>query len=142
MQEHSPLLHNYEAMKSSVMEEVRRIFKPEFLNRIDEILVFHALNQENIGQIAEILLHQFAARCLAQMDITLKVSAAARDLIAKAGYDAKYGARPLKRAIQTKVEDALAQEILEGHVKAGDKVLVGVSKEEIKFTVRDEKLLE
>ena len=134
--------HNYEAMKSSVMEEVRRIFKPEFLNRIDEILVFHALNQENIGQIAEILLHQFAARCLAQMDITLKVSAAARDLIAKAGYDAKYGARPLKRAIQTKVEDALAQEILEGHVKAGDKVLVGVSKEEIKFAVRDEKLLE
>ena len=121
---------------------MRRIFKPEFLNRIDEILVFHALNQENIGQIAEILLHQFAARCLAQMDITLKVSAAARDLIAKAGYDAKYGARPLKRAIQTKVEDALAQEILEGHVKAGDKVLVGVSKEEIKFTVRDEKLLE
>lgn len=134
--------HNYETMKGSVMEEVRRMFKPEFLNRIDEIIVFHALNRDNIAQIAEILLNQFAVRCRQQMDITLKVSAAARDLIAKAGYDEKYGARPLKRAIQTKVEDALAQEILEGHVKAGDRVLAGVSKEEIKFSVKDEKSLE
>lgn len=133
---------NYEAMKGSVMEEVRRMFKPEFLNRIDEIIVFHALNRDNIAQIAEILLNQFAARCSVQMNITLKVSAAARELIAKAGFDEKYGARPLKRAIQTKVEDALAQEILEGHVKAGDRVLLGVSKEEIKFSVKDEKLLE
>lgn len=134
--------HNYEYMKGSVMEEVRRMFKPEFLNRIDETIVFHALNRENIAKIAEILLGQFAKRCKEQMDITLKVSPAARELIAKAGYDEKYGARPLKRAIQTKVEDALAQEILEGKVKAGDKVLLGISKEEIKFSVKNEKALD
>ena len=134
--------HNYEYMKGSVMEEVRRMFKPEFLNRIDETIVFHALNRENIAKIAEILLAQFAKRCKEQMDITLKVSPAARELIAKAGYDEKYGARPLKRAIQTKVEDALAQEILEGKVKAGDKVLLGISKEEIKFSVKNEKALD
>lgn len=134
--------HNYEYMKGSVMEEVRRMFKPEFLNRIDETIVFHALNRENIAKIAEILLGQFAKRCKEQMDITLKVSPAARELIAKAGYDEKYGARPLKRAIQTKVEDALAQEILEGKVKEGDKVLLGISKEEIKFSVKNEKALD
>lgn len=134
--------HNYEYMKGSVMEEVRRMFKPEFLNRIDETIVFHALNRENITRIAEILLEQFAKRCKEQMDITLKISSAAKELIAKAGFDEKYGARPLKRAIQTKVEDALAQEILEGKVKAGDKVLLGVSKEEIKFSVKSEKALD
>ena len=134
--------HNYEYMKGSVMEEVRRMFKPEFLNRIDETIVFHALNRENITRIAEILLEQFAKRCKEQMDITLKISSAAKELIAKAGFDEKYGARPLKRAIQTKVEDALAQEILEGKVKAGDKVLLGGSKEEIKFSVKSEKALD
>ena len=134
--------HNYEYMKGSVMEEVRRMFKPEFLNRIDETIVFHALNRENITRIAEILLEQFAKRCKEQMDITMKISSAAKELIAKAGFDEKYGARPLKRAIQTKVEDALAQEILEGKVKAGDKVLLGVSKEEIKFSVKSEKALD
>ena len=124
------------------MDEVKRMFKPEFLNRIDETIVFHALNRENITRIAEILLEQFAKRCKEQMDITLKISSAAKELIAKAGFDEKYGARPLKRAIQTKVEDALAQEILEGKVKAGDKVLLGVSKEEIKFSVKSEKALD
>lgn len=79
--------HNYEYMKGSVMEEVRRMFKPEFLNRIDETIVFHALNRENITRIAEILLEQFAKRCKEQMDITLKISSAAKELIAKAGFD-------------------------------------------------------
>lgn len=134
--------HNYETMKTGVMEEVRRMFKPEFLNRIDEIMVFHSLNQENIAKIAEILLAEFAKRCSEQMDITIKVSPAARDLIAKAGFDEKYGARPLKRAIQNRIEDALSEEILEGHIKPGDKVTVGVSKEEIKFSVKEEKPLE
>ena len=132
----------YQRMKTGVMDEVKRMFKPEFLNRIDETIVFHALNRENITRIAEILLEQFAKRCKEQMDITLKISSAAKELIAKAGFDEKYGARPLKRAIQTKVEDALAQEILEGKVKAGDKVLLGVSKEEIKFSVKSEKALD
>ena len=133
---------DYERMKSGVMEEVRRMFKPEFLNRIDEIMVFHSLNKENIRKIVTILLKNLEKRCQEQLDIILKVTGAAKDLIADAGFDSKYGARPLKRAIQTKVEDALAQEILEGKVKAGDKVLLGVSKEEIKFSVKSEKALD
>ena len=123
-------------MKSSVMEEVRRIFKPEFLNRIDEVMVFHSLNRENVKSIADLLLKDFAKRCKRQMDLELKFTDAARSLIAEEGFDEKYGARPLKRQIQNKIEDALAQEILEGQVKAGDTVTVGASKKEIKFSVK------
>lgn len=114
-------------MKDNVMEEVRRIFKPEFLNRIDEIIVFHSLNKEHVKKIAGILLNEFARRCKQQLDITLEVRPSAKELISEAGFDEKYGARPLKRAIQTKVEDALAQEILEGRVKTGDTVAVGIA---------------
>lgn len=128
---------DYEFMKSGVMEEVRRMFKPEFLNRIDEILVFHALNRENVRQIAGLLLTDLQKRCREQMNIILKVSPAAKDYIAEAGFDSKYGARPLKRAIQSKIEDALAEEILEGHVKQGDTVTVGIHKKAIKFSVSD-----
>lgn len=128
---------DYEFMKSGVMEEVRRMFKPEFLNRIDEILVFHALNRENVRQIAGLLLTDLQKRCREQMNIILKVSPAAKDYIAEAGFDSKYGARPLKRAIQSKIEDALAEEILEGHVKQGDTVTVGIQKKAIKFSVSD-----
>ncbi len=133
---------NYEAMKGNVMEEVRRIFKPEFLNRIDEIMVFHSLNKEHVKKIAGILLNQFVGRCREQMDIQLEIRPSAKELVAEAGFDEKYGARPLKRAIQTKIEDALAQEILEGRVKSGDTVAVGVSKKDIKFTVKPHKELE
>ena len=113
------------------------MFKPEFLNRIDETIVFHALNRENITRIAEILLEQFAKRCKEQMDITLKISSAAKELIAKAGFDEKYGARPLRRAIQTKIEDEMATEILEGRIKAGDTVQVKVKDKKIYFEVKD-----
>ncbi len=128
---------DYEFMKNGVMEEVRRMFKPEFLNRIDEILVFHALNRENVRQITGLLLTDLQKRCREQMNIILKVSPAAKDYIAEAGFDSKYGARPLKRAIQSKIEDALAEEILEGHVKQGDTVTVGIHKKAIKFSVSD-----
>ena len=94
---------NYDRMKSGVMEEVRRMFKPEFLNRIDEIMVFHSLNKENIRKIVTILLKNLEKRCQEQLNITLKVTGAAKDLIADAGFDSKYGARPLRRAIQTKI---------------------------------------
>mgnify|MGYP000497130872 CR=1 FL=1 len=119
--------HNYEYMKGSVMEEVRRMFKPEFLNRIDETIVFHALNRENITRIAEILLEQFAKRCKEQMDITLKISSAAKELIAKAGFDEKYGARPLKRYLQKNVETLAAKLILADGVRAGDTIEIGLS---------------
>lgn len=127
---------NYERMKGSVMEEVRRMFKPEFINRIDEIIVFHSLNRDHVKTIADLLLKEFAKRCKKQMNLDLKFSEAARSLIAEEGFDEKYGARPLKRAIQNKIEDALAQEILEGKIHAGDMVAVGAQKKEIKFSVK------
>lgn len=127
---------DYERMKSGVMEEVKRLFRPEFLNRIDEIIVFHSLEKEHIRSIVNILLNGFAKRCKEQMAITLKVQNTAKDLIAEAGFDQKYGARPLKRAIQNQIEDALAEEILEGKIKRGDTVSVGVRDKKIRFTVK------
>jgi ATP-dependent Clp protease ATP-binding subunit ClpC len=124
---------NYESMKSSVMEEVRRIFKPEFLNRIDDIIVFHSLNQEQIREIAGLLIAELQNRCREQMNLTLRVSPAVKNKIAEAGFDEKYGARPLRRAIQNQLEDALAEEILSGNVKAGDTVQVSVHKGKIIF---------
>jgi len=125
---------DYERMKSNVMEEVRRLFKPEFLNRIDEIMVFHTLNKENIRKIVGLLLKKLEARCREQLGINLKISDSARDYLAEAGFDSKYGARPLRRAIQTKLEDKLAEEILEGHIRRGDVVRVGLHQKELRFT--------
>ncbi len=124
---------DYERMKSGVMEEVRRMFRPEFLNRIDEIIVFHSLNKEHIRKIVTILLNTLEKRCASQMNLTLKVTAAVKDSLAEAGFDSKYGARPLRRAIQTKIEDALANEILEGHVHQGDTVTVRMTDKKITF---------
>lgn len=128
---------DYEYMKSGVMEEVKRIFRPEFLNRIDDIIVFHALTKENIRQIVTILLKNLQKRCQEQMNITLKIRTSVKDYLAEEGYDSKYGARPLKRAIQSKIEDAMAEEILMGHIKAGDTVSVGMYKKDVKFYVSD-----
>ncbi|MCI8814755.1 MAG: ATP-dependent Clp protease ATP-binding subunit, partial [Lachnospiraceae bacterium] len=124
---------DYERMKSGVMDEVKRIFKPEFINRIDEIIVFHALNKEHIRKIVTLLLKSLIKRCREQMSINLKVSTAVKDYIAQEGYDSKYGARPLRRAIQSKIEDALANEILEKRIGSGDEVQVKLSKNEIVF---------
>lgn len=121
-------------MKSNVMDEVKRLFKPEFLNRIDEIIVFHALNKEHIHSIVLIMLDILAKRVKAQMNITIEVDEAAREYIVEKGYDEKYGARPLRRAIQSKVEDALAEKILEGTIKAGDHVLVTKGEKELEFS--------
>ena len=112
------------------MGEVRNIFRPEFLNRVDEIIVFHALTEQEIDEIARLLLGQVCKR-LNERGITLDVEADALSLISKAGYDLQYGARPLRRAIQRMVEDALSEEILMGHIRLGDHV---------RATVRDDKL--
>ena len=125
--------HNYEAMKNSVMEEVRRMFKPEFLNRIDEIIVFHALNKEQMKSIVNILLKELTNRCHQQLGIELKVRDSVKLHIVETAYDVKYGARPLKRAIQTKIEDALADEILSGRVERGSQVTVTMRKGKIIF---------
>ncbi len=114
---------NYEAMKGSVMEEVRRIFRPEFLNRIDETIVFHSLSKDEICQIVTLLLKDLKKRASVQMGITLKVRSSVRDHIAEAGFDEKYGARPLRRAVQNQLEDALAENLLSGNIKAGQTVV-------------------
>ncbi len=124
---------DYERMKSNVMEEVRRLFKPEFLNRIDEIMVFHTLNKQHIRKIVSLLLKNLESRCQEQMDIRLKITDSVKDYLSEAGFDNKYGARPLRRAIQTKLEDSLANEILEGKIKRGDTVKVQLHQKKLKF---------
>ncbi len=125
---------DYEKMKSGVMEEVKHIFKPEFINRIDEIIVFHALGQEDMKKIVTLLINDLAKRAKDQMNITLTVRENVKKHIVEKGSDKKYGARPLKRAIQTMLEDKLAEEILEGHIKEGQEVIVSLVKNEIKMT--------
>ncbi len=116
---------DYNRMKDGVMEEVRRIFKPEFLNRIDEIIVFHSLTRENIREIVSIMFSRVASRALEELSIKLKCTEEFINHIADKGFDEKYGARPLRRAIQNEVEDRLSEEILSGGVKEGDTVTIG-----------------
>lgn len=127
---------DYEKMKSGVMEEVRKIFKPEFINRIDEIMVFHPLTKENMHQIVTLLCTNLSERCKKQMQIRLSVSNALKEHIVEKYADYKMGARPLKRALQQVVEDKLAEEILSGRVKSGDSVTAGYRKEKVVFDVK------
>ena len=115
---------DYKRMKEGVMDEVKRIFRPEFINRIDEIIVFHSLTRDNIKEIVGIMVNNIAKRSKAQMDITLEASGEVLEHLAEVGYDEKYGARPLRRAIQTNVEDKLAEAILAGDIKEGDTVSI------------------
>lgn len=118
----------HEKMKSNVMDELKRTFKPEFLNRIDDIIVFHALSEANVKDITGLMLKELKNRVQTQMDIELKFTDHAKKYIFEKGYDKKYGARPLKRAIQTYVEDELAEAMLRGDVKKGDTVTVSTKK--------------
>lgn len=126
---------NYEAMKDGVMEEIKKLFKPELLNRIDEIIVFHSLQKEQMQKILSIMIKEISDRALGQLGISVKISGAAKSFIIDESFDKKYGARPLRRKLQTMVEDKLAQEILEGNIKSGDKVNIGVSDKKLKFEV-------
>ena len=128
---------NYEKMKNGVMEEVKKLFKPEFLNRIDEIMVFHQLSKKDMQKIVTLLCKNLCARCKNQMNIDLTVTAALKDYIVERFTEVKMGARPLKRAIQSEIEDALAEEILAGKVKAGDKITAGVRDKKVVFTVKE-----
>ncbi len=124
---------DYNRMKSNVMEEVRRIFKPEFLNRIDEIIVFHALTKEHMKKIVGIMTKELQQRCREQLDLELKITDGVKQYIVDKAYDPKYGARPLRRMIQTKLEDTLADELLSGAIKRGSTVTVRIRKDEIVF---------
>lgn len=127
---------DYEKMKSAVMEEVKRSFKPEFINRIDDIIVFHQLNDDNMKDIVNLLAANLVKRCESQMDIHISLTPAMKEHLVKKYADQKMGARPLKRAIQSVVEDALAEEILKKNVKPGDMVSVGFKNEKVTFTVK------
>lgn len=127
---------DYQAMKASVMEVVKHMFKPEFLNRIDETIVFHSLTKENVTEIITIMLKEITARIKKQTGIVLTVQPAAKKYIVDKHYDKKYGARPIRRALIDLIEDELAEEILDGTVKNGDRVVVSVAKEKLKFTVK------
>ena len=128
---------DYAAMKNGVMEEVRHTFKPEFLNRIDEILVFHSLGEEDRKEILKLMLDSLSARILETQNITMKFTGAAKAFLLQHGYEEKYGARPLRRALQTHIEDALTDEILSGKVKSGDTVTVSCMKNALNFSVND-----
>lgn len=129
---------DYDKMKSGVMEEVKRLFKPEFINRIDEIMVFHPLNKDNMKQIITLLSKNLTKRCKEQMDIDLTLTPSLKEYIVDKYADYKMGARPLKRAIQTVIEDALAEEILAGKIKNGDSVSAGVKDKKVVFHVKKE----
>ena len=126
---------SYEMMKKGVMDEIKTIFKPEFLNRIDDIIVFHPLEKEEITRIVRLLTDVMAKRVKENMNITVSFTQKAIEKIAEEGYDKAYGARPLRRAIQSKIEDAFAEEYLLGNIKAGDKVSVGLKTNGFSFRV-------
>ena len=127
---------DYETMKAGVMEEVKKLFKPEFINRIDEIMVFHPLNKEDMKQVVTLLSKNLADRCREQMDIKLTITPALKDHIVEKHTDLKMGARPMKRAIQNEIEDALAEEILQKRIVPGDNVVAGFSKKQVVFTAK------
>ena len=129
---------DYKRMKQNVMDEVKQIFRPEFLNRIDEIIVFHALEKTHMKKIVTLMCRDFTKRIEDQMDIRLTLRESAKALIAEKGTDAKYGARPLRRALQTELEDKLAEAILNGEVKRGDCIEAGTVKKEIRFIRKED----
>ena len=128
---------DYEKMKSNVMEEVKKIFKPEFINRIDEIMVFHPLNRDNMKQIVSMLSRNLTKRCRDQMDIELTITQGLKDYIIEKYMDVKMGARPMKRAIQTEIEDTLAEAILSGTVERFDSVSAVLKNKKVTFRVHD-----
>ncbi|MCH5268062.1 MAG: ATP-dependent Clp protease ATP-binding subunit [Lachnospiraceae bacterium] len=125
---------DYQKMKDGVMEEVKRIFKPEFINRIDELLVFHTLTKENVEEIVGILLENLNKRIQAQMSMEINVSKEAVAHLAESGFDKTYGARPVRRSIQTEIEDELADRMLAGEFVAGDKIYVDLDEKKLTFS--------
>ena len=129
---------DYKRMKSNVMNEIKLVFRPEFLNRIDEIIVFHSLGSDEMKKITGLMCKEITKRAKEQLNITLTIRDSVKKHIVETGTDQKYGARPLRRAIQNQLEDALADAILSGEIKSGDHVEVGLHKKEIKFFVKVE----
>lgn len=126
---------SYVDMKKNVMDEVKRLFRPEFLNRIDEVIVFHSLTKEHIVQIVEIMVNALASRMKKNLGITIEMTEQAKTYMADEGFDKSYGARPLRRAIQSKIEDKLAEQLLDGIIKEGDHVVIDTKEGELVFNL-------
>ena len=124
-------------MKKGVMEEVKQIFRPEFLNRIDETIVFAVLTKEEVKKIAKLFIDELKVRLLNEHQITLKITSSAMDLLADKGYDENYGARPLRRVIQNENEDVLADKILEGTLSNGQTMTIGKKDKKLTFSVKE-----
>ncbi|MGL9757208.1 ATP-dependent Clp protease ATP-binding subunit [Enterococcus sp. DIV0197] len=133
------LTKDHKAMQKRILEELKKAFRPEFLNRIDETVVFHSLNKEEIREIVQIMSKAIVKR-LADQDIEVKITQAAIDIIGKAGFDPEYGARPIRRALQKEVEDRLSEALLSGEINLGDRVTIGGSKGKITLNVREPKV--
>jgi len=133
----NPPLQEYESIKKEVLAELKKQFRPEFINRVDEIIVFHKLTKAEIEQIADIMIYKVAKR-IKEQDIEMVIDKTAKELIIKNGIDDNYGARPLRRALQTLLEDKLAEEILDGALKPGDsaKVIAKDDKLEIQTKIK------
>jgi ATP-dependent Clp protease ATP-binding subunit ClpC len=124
--------NNYSGMKDKAISALKRVFNPEFLNRVDEVVVFHPLNKKHIGQIIDLMLDE-SKKQLEEKSIALEITASAKNHLIEKGYDVKYGARPLRRTIQREIEDPLANEILKGVFKEGSKAIVDCEEEKIVF---------
>ena len=129
------LQNNYEAMSSAIRQQIRQYFRPEFLNRIDETVIFHSLTKEELHQVVKLLSASLIKR-VAEQAISLKITPAAIDLVANKGYNPEYGARPLRRALQTMIEDPLSLSMIDGQIKAGDKVTIGAQRGKLNFKVK------
>jgi ATP-dependent Clp protease ATP-binding subunit ClpC len=123
---------NYEKMKEKLKEELKKEFKPEFLNRLDDVIIFRSLTKEDLKIIAGIMIEEVSER-LKEQNISIEVSAKVKEFLAETSHDPHHGARPLRRAIQERVEDALADEILKGRISSGSHILVGLDKDKINF---------
>ncbi|BDZ30355.1 ATP-dependent Clp protease ATP-binding subunit [Lactiplantibacillus sp. WILCCON 0030] len=129
--------NDYKAVSATIREELRKAFRPEFLNRIDETIVFHSLNREELHEIVKLMANEIVER-VAQQGIKIKMTPAAIDVVAKAGFDPEYGARPIRRALQTEVEDRLSESLLTGEIKVNDQVTIGASRGAITINVKSQ----
>ena len=122
----------YEKMKETIMEELKRTFRPEFLNRLDEVIVFHSLQEDQVQEIVDIMIDELEKR-MAKLDINISITEATRKYISKQGFDPVYGARPLERTIRKMIEDEVAEEILKGNVSKEDKIIVDCEDDKLTF---------
>ncbi|WP_304401712.1 AAA family ATPase, partial [Lactobacillus hominis] len=132
-------IDDYAAMSAKIRESLKKSFRPEFLNRIDEIVIFHSLEKAELHQIVKLMAKDIIKR-VAERNVTLKITPAAIDVVAKAGFDPEYGARPIRRALQNEIEDRLSEALLEGKIVTGATVTVGAKKGKITLTIKDPKV--